>query len=566
MAHAHHASTHKECLQKVCLICFNKCGKDNRCITDRQYNLISEFVFHGFDRDDWRLPTVICGTCRLVLGEYANGKFTRKLSVYDHSEVGRHQYHTRSRYTNCDCLVCTISKTNASVSSKNSRLTNIKPNPGRPSTQEKSSSSRPTSLKLCSLCLSDIGRGKPHNCSRSGALTNVKQLLNSAEKNKKLPEQVVHSYIQESHDDDFLLTSPKGGRPLKLSRGITDDFNARVSCQNITNIQSEMNLSNRQSLKLRHELRRASTKIEPNLEAHLYATDHCFDDYFTLKMIDFCVMEQDVVKGVELTPAVVCKDVRQLIDFILERRGIDRGDYYIKIYIDGGGSFLKICLSVSDKNYNGRYKDTGVKHIFLVVLSENVQENYPNILKLWVSANLNDLDFSNEKLTISCDLKLANCLLGLMSHGATFPCCWCTARKDSLHVSGQARSFQSIHDSFWSYHGKCQDKKMAKHYENVIHPSIIKCSDLGIDVIQVIPPPELHLLLGVVNTLFKYMSKIWPHSMAWSERLDIERKSYHGGSFSGNSCMKLLSNIDLLQSMCHCIVCHTSRPFDVFQR
>ena len=45
------------------------------------------------------------------------------------------------------------------------------------------------------------------------------------------------------------------------------------------------------------------------------------------------------------------------------------------------------------------------------------------------------------------------------------------------------------------------DHKKAKLYDNVIHEPVLDdgCDDM--EVLDVLPPPELHLLLGVVYTL-----------------------------------------------------------------
>lgn len=52
------------------------------------------------------------------------------------------------------------------------------------------------------------------------------------------------------------------------------------------------------------------------------------------------------------------------------------------------------------------------------------------------------LTCSEMNVTLAWDLKLENCL---MSHGATYLCCWCTARKDlSLVEKGPTSTFQSL--------------------------------------------------------------------------------------------------------------------------
>ena len=56
-------------------------------------------------------------------------------------------------------------------------------------------------------------------------------------------------------------------------------------------------------------------------------------------------------------------------------------------------------------------------------------------------------------------------------------------------------------DLFGKYFAACGTKSSAKKYGNVIHPSIIDVDD-STPVTTIVPPPELHLLLGLVNHLW----------------------------------------------------------------
>ena len=46
--------------------------------------------------------------------------------------------------------------------------------------------------------------------------------------------------------------------------------------------------------------------------------------------------------------------------------------------------------------------------------------------------------------------------------------------------------------------------KEAKNYGNVVHPPLL-CGEPNQRVVEILPPPELHLMLGAVNTLFSGM-------------------------------------------------------------
>jgi hypothetical protein len=70
----------------------------------------------------------------------------------------------------------------------------------------------------------------------------------------------------------------------------------------------------------------------------------------------------------------------------------------------------------------------------------------------------------------------------------------------------------------------------------------------GID--HQIPPPELHLLMGVTNRLMdlviKNMGLDWVEN--WTRSLHIIRHGYQGGSYDGNNSKKILDNVDDLAS------------------
>ena len=83
-----------------------------------------------------------------------------------------------------------------------------------------------------------------------------------------------------------------------------------------------------------------------------------------------------------------------------------------------------------------------------------------------------------------------------------------------------------------------------------------QCSPSTIDqlndsalILDVIPPMELHLFLGIVNHLFKNLLDLWPGLKEWPTLLHIQFQPYHGGHFADNECHKLLQNLDILQRL-----------------
>ena len=92
-------------------------------------------------------------------------------------------------------------------------------------------------------------------------------------------------------------------------------------------------------------------------------------------------------------PTVLCKKLPELIDAILLKRQKEHKDsVLIRIGIDGGGGFLKICMSIFDMNnpfpsaqeggIGKKFKESGVKKIFLLAVVPEVPENYVKVKSL----------------------------------------------------------------------------------------------------------------------------------------------------------------------------------------
>ena len=73
-------------------------------------------------------------------------------------------------------------------------------------------------------------------------------------------------------------------------------------------------------------------------------------------------------------------------------------------------------------------------------------------------------------------------------------------------------------DLFWKFWESEADLSDAKKYGNVIHPTMFASSNIideSTPIICALPPPELHLLIGPVNTLYKELSRRWDGTGEW---------------------------------------------------
>ena len=70
-------------------------------------------------------------------------------------------------------------------------------------------------------------------------------------------------------------------------------------------------------------------------------------------------------------------------------------------------------------------------------------------------------------------------------------------------------------------------------------------------ILNLVPPAELHLLLGPVNKIYDELEKLWPDIKTWAKECKAFKCCRHGSGFNGNSCMRLINpeNLDELQKI-----------------
>lgn len=577
------ARNHEECRSALCLLCMGK-SKEMRKFNLNTQSIIKEHFIHGYNPEDPRLPTSLCSTCRKVTQEYLDGDLTRKITVYDYSAVGVPPPATRSS-PSCSCIVCEKARCTITPKTCSKR--------GRPLSQSDDTvpalPHKQKIARVCRTCLTFVGRGKEHHCTKSTRHQNLTSL--ATESHTEGAEKIASAIIKDKCDgrskSSPISLSTSTGRPLRiLVSPETSKSHQILSCDQLSKIQVEMNLSSNQTLKLASHIRVATKdrcSIESNLKSNLKKISHSLDTYFDVEKLEFVQMKgQGENKLVQLEKTTVyCNDLNGLVTHVLEKRNYANSaaddDIIFKLCIDGGAGFLKLCLSIISfrrheenvqlvKSYQrSRYsegvaarklKDTSVKKMFILAIVPDLQENYNNVQKLLSQVNLigNNTQSTMPKTVVATDLKLANILIGLMAHGSCHPCSWCDCEKLNLSNKGELHTLASLTDKFWSWQNAGGDVSSAKKYGNVIHLPLLK-GDPNDRIIDILPPPELHLLLGPVNTIYNALVKEWPDALNWAIRCHVEREAMHGGSFNGNSCNILLSKVDILRSMAplHCL-------------
>ena len=114
----------------------------------------------------------------------------------------------------------------------------------------------------------------------------------------------------------------------------------------------------------------------------------------------------------------------------------------------------------------------------------------------------------------------------MIKHGGKFDCYICEGVCDV--ESGTLRTFGSLTSHYEAYTAAGSNPKIMQNYKNVIRECLVKADpeQLVGDLLRL---PELHLLIGTVNHLYKLLERVWPHISIWGQG----KWTVHGQQGSG---------------------------------
>lgn len=570
-----HAPTHDDSRKRLCVLCLQKYTNFVK-ITDVLKTKIEKLTKLKINVNiDTHLPSVICGGCKLKLYRKCSDSDISNIFILpDYSKFKGQRVLTRSNSDKkCDCYLCDLVRKPTKIYNfaKKIEQSAEQADPTKGVKSKTTTNALRTNV-VCSKCLAEIGPGKNHVCSFKTYLNNVKshvtsklspkesdQLISTLLKNKI--EQKNTSCNKKLVTNQSLPLAQRRGRPMNvvINPNNTSD-KSLISIDKVAEIQNELNLSFRATKGMVSSLRSATKKqklFESNLEKKLLAKNHIVDKYFEFKMINFVYTKAEVqTQAPQIT--VYCNNVESFINSVMEKRKVNKA--HLKFGIDGGNGFLKLCCSVvellddEDKNSSLKtnkklkiFKDSGVKKLLILAIAASTQENYDNVSKLWSLLEMNKF-----KGTFAADLKLINILLGIMPHSSSYPCAWCNSHKNELHLCGVYRTIRDLLKNYEDWKNAGAVKKDAKKFKSCINPPVFSNTPKDTLVLDLVPPPELHLMLGVVNTIMSYMLiECKLDATEWIEKCHVQQEvTRNGTSFTGNSCKILLNKIDDLRAKC----------------
>ena len=241
--------------------------------------------------------------------------------------------------------------------------------------------------------------------------------------------------------------------------------------------------------------------------------------------------------------------LKEIVDHIVEERGLERDQVMVRVGLDGGQGSFKVVVSIFETGFDPEIsfsksegpgsRLTGSQRILVMALAEDLPESYENMRIIVEVLKLNDL-----QCCIASDLKLINALLGISSHSGKFSCCYCTG--EMKLECGELRTFGSLAKRSAEFASKGSKMKDMKRFKNVIHPSLLK-GEPG-SLLSAVPPPELHLLMGAVNWALVQLYEVMDEQLLREKMRTkgISIRGYQGGGLDGVNSNLFLKHLDYL--------------------
>ena len=203
----------------------------------------------------------------------------------------------------------------------------------------------------------------------------------------------------------------------------------------------------------------------------------------------------------------------------------------------------------------------------VVAIAENIMENYSNLKILTDLLNLNELKHLDGCVCSNAlDMKCANAYFGIGAPGGSkYGCPWCEMMRSlwsndpmldggRLRTLGRIRYYATNYQAAVANHTRKAKLSAADYYGCQNMPL---CDDPDSTlVLDLLPPMELHILIGIVNDLYDILEEILEKIKSsvsakdWSlGMLSLKRPRLHTGQFQGNQCRDLLKNIHKLEQM-----------------
>lgn len=546
MAHASNRS-------KLCLLCLKyQCSYSNKAksvkyrhIIASKEQVIKKYFISNYQFVDDSWPSVVCSSCNNALNEAKRGVFSRKIQPYQFTPP---YTGTRARQNSCDCFFCQIvakEKDNSPITFRKNAKTH----------KEKAT-------RLCSKCLTEIGKGKRHSCHKVTLVERAKTILQENDAEGPVIAQIVNESTNKTMNLRNLrgkprvlhLSPPKHIEPISVS-----DFNE---------IQKDFVGSGKKTGKLLTKLRRKGIPIEPKVQTTVQDETNEVQTYFNVS--DELVEISNESNRTKQNRAIVfCSRLNDFINFILPKRHMTASDdILLKFTTDDGGHYLKICMTIVDKSRRNDEKNgklTSVKRIFLVCLANQTPETNFNLKVMFSLIGLKDFTSFHLDVWFTGDFKIQNKSVGVQDCGCMYPCFICEANKNDLdNPEYRLRTFGSIraNNQNWIQSGGIK-KDLQNYYSCIATPIFTEAPD-ECPVNEVFVMGELHMLLRVTNNICDQILKVDPDNMnAWIKKNGLVRQGAFK-AFNGNQCKIIIERAMELKTELVSVASHFAEILSAF--
>ena len=607
--------SHAQNRAKVCLLCFQK-GSSMTVISGTVLTRIQVHFLTSYNSNDQKFPNGICTRCRKLMtsvdrpsGDPQRIESSALPDVVDFSKL-QFPVMTRSsgslslgELLNCTCDICKIATENAVTAHRFTGNNNTSVHEiGRPRIPAVSRLPDRKPVTICQRCVQVVGRGIPHNpnCTISDRRENIHTMVMVDPRGREIEAaNLIKEKLKLNEaagtSSPIVPLATNSGNPFnvqpqpKASTSKALYHNKPIPEAEWQKISLAGHLSGAQRKTVETGLRSLSGKkyFEPRIDQAITDKNKEGSEFFDIAKRPMDIVGQkDAEKS--LTTIFYCKDLPGLTKFIEKRRGYHERTDRIQLFgFDKGGTSLKKVFNLkkiendlsspagkkratySQGPHSKSFKDGGVNRTIIIGFAEKAKETYSNLKEICtlVDADYNELHRPYD----TNDLKMTPAFLGIGPASSTYPCHLCEmpkkdfGKEDVMLKGGEFRTLGSIkanasgyQRALLTYTGKT--KKSSAPWKNCENMPLYDFNNLSeiFKIIDLMPPPELHIILGLGNDFFDLLRKrlarpahiqlLKDFCVKWC----LERVDYYGsgeadglkGQFAGNGCKTLLDHVD----------------------
>ena len=602
--------THAQNRAKVCLLCFQKGSSMTQISTGLTLTRVQSHFLTNYNPLDMQMPNGICGRCRVMLGKVDKKEIgSEKLpDPVDFSKLEM-PVTTRSSVenTNCSCSICKIAT--SWVGSDAAKFgKGIPPHKhGNPGFQIPQRLPARKPIKVCERCRQVIGKGIPHPdpCTLTDRRLNLHELSLEDPKGRELEATAVvkEKLAEAAGTSTYVPLATRSGKSFNVQAHKPSSSKALFQDKPITldewqKVTGKAGLSNTQAGAIETGLRtlKGRKTFEPRISEKRTDNDKEGRQFFAIEKCELDIPSKTQKGKTEraLIPVFYCKDVPGLVRFMQEKRGYHVRTRSIQLFgFDKGGKSgssdsLKMTLNVKKVQddfaspahkrstyaqgaFPKAFKDSGVKRSIIILFAEGVTESYWNQDQMTRLIAFSFLELSSPFFTN--DLSLSPKFCGCSTAMSTCPCPYCRMRRldfgdfAKIPSRGDPRTVGEIEKYARMYQEASRNhtgknKLSSQDYFNCENPPLFLhfLVPLHFTIMSLMPPPELHILLGMANDFFDLLVDRLSHNPQYINlikefltKAGLKRKEYFTqgrttfpGQFAGDDCKTLLNKVDLL--------------------